>query len=294
VDIITSSSREISTSSQSLSQGTNEQASSTEEISSAIGELAAQTKQASDNAINTQKISSEAMAAANSGEAKMNQMVEAMEEISVSSRNIAKIMKTIDEIAFQTNLLALNAAVEAARAGRHGKGFAVVAEEVNNLSKRSSRAAKETADIIEGSIKKIEVGKNITEAAQDTFQKIFSKISEVASLSAEIAKASEEQVKGIDQVERGIRQIDQVTQQNASIAEENASASETLTSQAIQLKDMVDKFVLDKGNGHGRAKISQNQGLLGGHSLREGDASKPVFHAQELKKPINPVRTVSP
>lgn len=246
-DQISLGSEQMAMSSQQLSQGTSEQASSVEQITAAITELAAQAKQASGNAEQAKSISQKALDDAGGGLKRIQQMVGAMNDISVSSGNISKIMKSIDEIAFQTNLLALNAAVEAARAGRHGKGFAVVAEEVNNLSQRSSQAARESAEIIETTIAKIDEGKNISDLTEEAFRNILDGIKEVSGLIDEVFLASQQQAKGIEQVVNGVGQIDQVTQHNASIAEENAASAEELSGQARQLMEVVSRFKL---NGH--------------------------------------------
>jgi methyl-accepting chemotaxis protein len=162
-----------------------------------------------------------------------------MSEINKSGDKIAKIIRTIDEIAFQTNILALNAAVEAARAGEAGLGFAVVADEVRNLARRSADAAKETAEIIEESIGKSRAGTEISRQVADGLNSIVTKAREVDDLIAQIALASEEQSQGVDLINSSINKLDSVTQSNAAGAEESASASEERLSQASVLHELV-------------------------------------------------------
>ncbi|OQY23292.1 MAG: chemotaxis protein [Desulfobacteraceae bacterium 4572_35.2] len=244
---IASGSTEVSDSSQTLSQGATESASSLEEIAASMQELSSQTSQSADGAHQASQLASQASAAANSGSSNMEEMIRAMSDISASGQDIAKIIKVIDEIAFQTNLLALNAAVEAARAGQHGKGFAVVAEEVRNLAARSAKAASETAQLIEGSVKKAQNGAMIADRTAEGFKEILESIVKVSDLVSEIAASGTEQAQGIQQVTIGLSQIDQVTQQNTASAEEGAAAAEELSSQAEQLRQMLARFVLKQG-----------------------------------------------
>jgi methyl-accepting chemotaxis protein len=167
-----------------------------------------------------------------------------MAEISKASEETSKIIKTIDEIAFQTNLLALNAAVEAARAGESGAGFAVVADEVRNLAMRAANAAKDTAALIEGTVKKVNDGSKLVSSTNEAFMKVAESSGKVGTLVAEIAQASKEQSNGIEQVNLAITQMDKVVQQNAANAEESASASEEMSAQAEQLKEYVEDLVL--------------------------------------------------
>ncbi|GAA0181061.1 hypothetical protein SH2C18_36460 [Clostridium sediminicola] len=245
---VASGSRQVSDSSIALSQGATEQASSIEQLTAAIEQIASQTRHNAENANEAKGITEEAKVNAAEGNLEMQKMLEAMGEINDSSKNISKIIKVIDEIAFQTNILALNAAVEAARAGEHGKGFAVVAEEVRNLAARSANAAKETTALIEGSIDKVQDGTKIANNTAEALYKIVEGVSKATNLVGDIAVASNEQAIGVDQVNQGVNQIASVVQTTSATSEETASASEELSSQAEMLKEQISAFKLKKNN----------------------------------------------
>ena len=211
-----------------------------------MSEIAAQTKQNALNANHANELATAAREQGVKGNALMQQMLAAMTGINDASAGISKIIKVIDEIAFQTNILALNAAVEAARAGQHGKGFAVVAEEVRSLASRSARAAKETTELIEGSIQKVADGTQLANQTAESLRQILDEAAHTAALLGEIAAASNEQATGIAQVNQGINLVAQVTQTNTATAEQSAAASEELASQADILKSMVKRFHLKR------------------------------------------------
>ncbi|KMQ50535.1 methyl-accepting chemotaxis protein II [Chitinispirillum alkaliphilum] len=240
---VSSASGQVSASSQQMAEGANEQASSLEEVSSSLEESSSMVKHNADNSSQANVLMEETKRNVIHGKEAILKVNSVIAEIKQSSDQTAKIVKTIDEIAFQTNLLALNAAVEAARAGDAGKGFAVVAEEVRNLAQRSAEAAKNTAALIENSHKNAEQGVNVSAEASEAVENISKSAQKVAGLISEIAAASKEQAQGIDQINTAVAQMDNVTQNNASNAEESASASEELSAQARELNDMVEVLV---------------------------------------------------
>ena len=261
---------EVSGASQSLAEGASEQAASLEETSASLEEIASMTKRNSENATNAAALGRQSRDSASSGldrinelsntlntiKAAVGEMQVAVNEMQSSSQQVAKIIKTIDEIAFQTNLLALNAAVEAARAGEAGMGFAVVADEVRALAQRSAQAAKDTADKIESAVKRSELGavastkvaKSLDEveataqSIEEVFTGIVSQIKSLDEVIAEIAAASKEQSAGVSEVNMAVSQMDKVTQSNAAAAEENAASANEMNSQARTLQEVVNQL----------------------------------------------------
>lgn len=238
---------QVAASSQTLAQGASEQASSLEEISASMTQVSEQTKGNAVNANKAYEFVQGGSDGAKEGNQRMNDMLEAMNDIKESSKNIGGVIKVIDDIAFQTNILALNAAVEAARAGEHGKGFAVVAEEVRNLAARSAEAAKETTALIDDSINKVDEGYQLANETAVTLKDIEQGSKGAVKINNEIANASQQQSNAIEEMMKGIEQISQVTQTNTATTEESASASEEMAGKAQTLKAMISEFSL-KGN----------------------------------------------
>ena len=242
---------QVSSASQSLAAGSSEQAASIEETSSSLEEMTAGTKQNANNAGQANDYMKSANQLVEKANGVMTSLTNSMNAISKSSEDTHNIVKQIDEIAFQTNLLALNAAVEAARAGETGSGFAVVADEVRSLAMRAAGAAKDTAQLIESTVKQIKDGSSLVTKAHDAFGEVAQTVSKAGELVGEIAAASEEQAQSIEQVNHAVLEMDRVTQQNAAHAEESAGTSEELNAQAGQMKFIVDELAAligeDKG-----------------------------------------------
>ena len=244
---VASSAKEMASTSEHISSGAQEQASSLEETAASLEEITSAVKQNTDNSQQAQQLSISSREVAESGGAVVSNAVDAMSAINNSSKKIAEIITTIDEIAFQTNLLALNAAVEAARAGEQGRGFAVVASEVRNLAQRSAGAAKEIKNLIQDSVAKVDNGTELVNKSGDTLQEIVTSVKRVADIVTEISAASTEQLTGIEQVNSAVSQMDRVTQTNAAQTEEMTASSQNLLTQSENLRKLVSSFQLGEG-----------------------------------------------
>ena len=245
-DQVASAATQVGAGSQSLAEGTNAQASSLEEISANLQEMTAITRQNAQSAQEGDSLSDAASAMAHQGVQRMERLASAMERIRLSSDQTAKIVKTIDEIAFQTNLLALNAAVEAARAGEAGRGFAVVADEVRALAMRSAEAAKTTSELIEGAVANARAGAELSGEVATSLEEIAARADRVRAVVAAIAELSEQNSRGISQISVAVEQVNGVTQAAAANSEESASAAEELSSQALVMKSLVNEFELQE------------------------------------------------
>jgi len=250
VEQVGKASDQLNGASQSMASNSEEQASAVEEVTSSLTQTNSQVQANTENARAANQLVIGTSQAANDGQAKMQQMTEAMNAINAASQNIGKIIKVIDEIAFQTNLLALNAAVEAARAGQHGRGFAVVAQEVRNLAGRSAKAARETSDMIEDSVKRVSQGVTIAAQTREALDLIVGNVVKVKDLVAEIATASTEQSRGVSQINLAMTQVGKSAQDGSQQAEELASASSELSSLAGQMRESVRRFKLRENTSH--------------------------------------------
>jgi len=299
-DQVSSASGQISSASQTLAEGSSQQAASLEETSSSLEEMATMTRQNAESASQANGLMSEANHVVEKANSSMNGLTASMDDISKASEETSKIIKTIDEIAFQTNLLALNAAVEAARAGEAGAGFAVVADEVRNLAMRAADAAKDTADLIEGTVKKIKAGSQLVKDTNDAFSEVAASTVKVGDLVAEIAAASSEQTQGIDQVNKAVSEMDQLTQQNAANAEESASAAEEMSAQSEQMKTMVvDLVTVVSGHGNGNGSQARYSSMARLNTVKKSKSiaipntqSSPEHEALPGVKQISPKQVI--
>lgn len=264
---------QVALASQQLAEGASEQAAAVQETSASLQEISSIIHSTANNTLQAKALANESQQAARSGLDNINAMTVAMDAIEQSGNQVAKIVKTIDEIAFQTNILALNAAVEAARAGEAGAGFAVVADEVRSLAQRSAAAAHESADKIEASIKNSREGAQVLIRLKESFSNIDKKVHQTDLLVSEIALAAKEQAQGIEHISTALEQLGQVTQSNASNAEVSASAAEEMNVQSGVNRELTVKLF---GLVDGSAEVSHlvNRTYTKDHNFRAPSLSK--------------------
>ena len=281
---VSSGAKQVADGAQSLAQGSTEQATALEELSSSISEITEKTKTNAATADKTSTLSATIKENAEKGSRHMDEMIAAVSNINEASRDIGKIIKTIDDIAFQTNILALNAVVEAARAGQAGKGFAVVAEEVRNLASKSAEAAKDTGNMIQNSIEKAELGSRIAGETAASLNDIVIGINESSGLITEIARSSEEQSVSIAQINIGIDQVAQVVQQNSATAEESAAASEEMSGQSDLLQKLIAQFNLIDGDDSLRNLPPAGRPIRKQPAMRENPRYSPASSSRDFGK----------
>jgi len=291
-DQVASASGQVSASSQSLAEGSSEQAASIEETSASLEEMSSMTKQNADNSAQADSLMKDANQVIAEANQSMTDLTHSMDEISKASEETSRIIKTIDEIAFQTNLLALNAAVEAARAGEAGAGFAVVADEVRNLALRAAEAAKNTAELIEGTVKRVNDGTAVVEKTNVEFTKVAESAIKVGELVSEISAASTEQAQGIEEVNKAVTEMDKVTQQNAANAEESASASEEMNAQAEEMKSYVGDLVALVGGKAGQAAMIHGRPTPKRAVRERTKALAAPGREQPARKEVNPEEVI--
>ncbi len=288
-DGIAGGSTEIANGNADLSQRTEQQASALQETAASMEQLSTTVRQNADNARQVNQLVLGASQVATKGGGSVQEVVNAMQDISESSRQIGEIVGVIDGIAFQTNILALNAAVEAARAGEQGKGFAVVAGEVRNLAQRSAQAAREIKQLIATSTTRVKQGTELADQAGATMAQVLQSIQRVTDLMGEISSASDEQSAGVAQVGKAVSQLDQVTQQNAALVEESAAAAASLRTQAQQLVQAVSIFQLGGQAAQPASTPPLSQPTV---QARNPAPAKAALPARQAARPV--LRSVSP
>ncbi|GMT48654.1 MAG: hypothetical protein IEMM0008_0193 [bacterium] len=286
---VATGSKQIAVASQKLAEGSAEQASSLEETSASLEQIAAMTQNNADISQKANHMVSDTSKIVSEASGSMKQLKNAINNITASSEETGKIIKVIDEIAFQTNLLALNAAVEAARAGEAGMGFAVVADEVRNLAQRSAEAAKNTAQLIDNSIKKINEGNKLTKNTEQSFNEVVDMTKKLKELMDEVSTSSQEQSRGIEQITETVASLSTVTQNNSATSEESATASDVMNAQATSLMGVVSDLVSlvgQNGGSNGKSNGFHNGSSNGRNLLVQDHPDEKKNLLKRIQQPL--------
>lgn len=252
-DQVNSGGEQVSSSAQALAQGSTEQASSVQELAATINDISNRIEATAEHAKTAKDENEQTHQQIEICSSHMDELMQAMNVIDNKSKEISKVIKTIEDIAFQTNILALNAAVEAARAGSAGKGFAVVADEVRNLATKSQEASKSTGALIEETVKAVADGSRLSGSTNESLREVVTRTQKVLDAVTLISNATEEESEALTQVTTGIDQISSVVQTNSATAEQSAAASEELSGQANLLKEMIGRFTLSHSDATGKS-----------------------------------------
>ncbi len=281
-------SKQVAAASHSLAEGTSEQASALEETSATMEQILSMTKNNADHAGQANALMQEARRVVDEANVSMGAVISSMDEISKASEETAKIVKTIDEIAFQTNLLALNAAVEAARAGEAGAGFSVVADEVRNLAIRAADAARNTSELILGTTDKVKSGSGLVGKANESFSLVAENNRKAKELVSEIAAASKEQATGIEQVNRAIAEMDKVTQGNSATSEQCAAFASEMEALAIKMGELSEGLASLIGtSGRSPGQTSTAQSVEKHITKQQTASSRSADATPELMHPLD-------
>ncbi len=236
----------LAESAQALAEGAMDQAGAVEELTATITNITSGVEKTAEELGKSQLMAEKYASEAEHSRTEMVSLVQAMDRISETSKQIENIISDIEDIASQTNLLSLNAAIEAARAGEAGKGFAVVADQIRKLAEQSAQSAVDTRQLIEGALNEIDAGNQVVASASEALEKVVDGIKQISDSSRELSEYSMEQARAMEQAEAGVNQISEVVQSNSAASEESSATSEELSAQAISLKELVSRFTLRK------------------------------------------------